>query len=259
MLTSRSTELDSSYPPTTDQHPAPSHTKCLQSDFVQSLSGGFLERLLIQIGSFFENIALSLHKSSDTLRLIRRTRRERKWLLTSNEAFFVHSLARSQSRLSGALAEVGVFEGGSARMICETKGSNRLYLFDTFAGLPDAGEYDTCAHRSQPHLYACSLASVQSYLQPFPNVFFHQGLFPHSAGNVPEDEIFSFAHLDVDLYESTLACLKYFYPRMTPGGVILSHDYSILEGVRRAFSEFLHDKPEELIELPTTQCMLVKI
>ena len=261
MLTYRSTALNSSYSATVpgDQQAAPIHARCLQTEFIQSFSGGFLERLLIRFGSFFENIALSLHKSSDTLRLIRRTRRERKWLLTSNEAFLVHSLARSQSRLPGALAEVGVFEGGSARMICETKGRTRLHLFDTFSGLPEASEIDTCAHRNQPNLYACSVESVRAYLGSFPNVFFHQGLFPQSTDKVPADEIFSFAHLDVDLYESTLRCLQYFYPRMNPGGVILSHDYSILEGVRRAFAEFLHDKPEKLIELPTTQCMLVKI
>lgn len=260
MLTPHSTAIDPS--PALESPALPSAfptSQCLQSDFMHRLSGGFLERLLIRFASFFENIALSLHKNSDTLRLIRQTRRERKWLLTSNEAFFVHSLARSQSKLSGALAEVGVFEGGSARMICETKGHSRLHLFDTFSGLPEASEIDSCAHRTRPHLYACSLESVQSYLSSFPNVFFHQGLFPHSVGKVPADETFSFAHLDVDLYESTLRCLEFFYPRMTPGGIILSHDYSILTGVRQAFAEYLHDKPEALIELPTTQCMLVKI
>lgn len=231
----------------------------LQTNFIQGLGGGFLERLLIHIGSFFENIALRLHKKGETLRLISQTRRERKWLLTSNEAFLVHSLARSQSRLPGAMAEVGVFQGGSARMICEAKGQAKLHLFDTFAGLPAASRHDTAAHQTKPHLYACSLASVRAYLSGFPNVSYHQGLFPHSAEEVPESERFSFAHLDVDLYESTLRCLEYFYPRMASGGIILSHDYSILEGVRRAFSEYLQDKPEELIELPSTQCMVVKL
>jgi hypothetical protein len=46
---------------------------------------------------------------------------------------------------------------------------------------------------------------------------------------------------------------------MTPGGVILSHDYSILAGVKQAFEEFLADKPERPIELPSTQCMLIKL
>jgi len=66
-------------------------------------------------------------------------------------------------------------------------------------------------------------------------------------------------HFDVDLYESTLACLRFFYPRMLPGGVMLSHDYSILAGVRKAVDEFLDGKPEKPIELPSTQCMIVKL
>lgn len=70
-------------------------------------------------------------------------------------------------------------------------------------------------HRAKPNLYACSIKSIPSYLQAFPNVFYHKGLFPHSVTNVPGDERFSFA-------------------------------------------EFLDDKPGELIELPTTQCMVVK-
>jgi hypothetical protein len=61
------------------------------------------------------------------------------------------------------------------------------------------------------------------------------------------------------LYEGTRACLEFFYPRMIPGGIMLSHDYSILSGVRAAFEEFMSDKPEGLIELPTTQCMLTKM
>ena len=65
-------------------------------------------------------------------------------------------------------------------------------------------------------------------------------------------------HLDVDLYRSTLQCLEYFWPRVLPGGVLLSHDYSILPGVKQAFTEFTERTPEKVIELPTTQCMLIK-
>lgn len=230
----------------------------LHSNLIQDLGGGLLERLLIRTASAVEELSLSLHKNADTLRLIRETRSQRKWLLTSNEAFVLHSIACAQSKQPGAIAEVGVFEGGSARMICESKGDVPLHLFDTFEGLPAACEYDATVHRAKPHLYACSIESVQSYLQPFPNVYYHKGIFPQSVTNVPQDLQFSFAHFDVDLYESTLCCLNYFYPRMRPGGVILSHDYSILSGVRKAFSEFLDDKPEALIELPTTQCMFVR-
>ena len=142
-------------------------------------------------------------------------------------------------------------------MLCEAKGDKILHLFDTFEGLPKSSEHDRQVHGEKQ--YACSLESVQAVSQgPTRRVYYYKGMFPQSAANVPE-ATYAFVHCDVDLYESTLACLTYFYPRMTKGGVILSHDYSLLAGVKLAFTEFLNDKPESPIELPSTQCMLVKL
>ena len=57
--------------------------------------------------------------------------------------FLIYSLAKAQSKRPGDFAEVGVYQGGSARVICEAKGSKRLRLFDTFSGLPeDSSEAD---------------------------------------------------------------------------------------------------------------------
>jgi hypothetical protein len=100
---------------------------------------------------------------------------------------------------------------------------------------------------------------VQEYLGTYREVRYYKGLFPVSAVELESDRRFAMVHIDVDLYQSTLDCLKFFYPRLTPGGILLSHDYSVLEGVRQAFGEFLADKPERLVELPTTQCALIKI
>ena len=115
-------------------------------------------------------------------------------------------------------------------MICAAKGDRPLHLFDTFEGLPPATRQDGNVHRE--HQYACSLESVREYLSAFPNVSFYKGLFPDTSGPV-ENLRFSFANFDVDLYEGTLACLRFFYPRMNPGGIMLSHDYSILSGVAK--------------------------
>ena len=105
--------------------------------------------------------------------------------------------------------------------------------------------------------YHCSLPEVQEFLKSYKNVHFHPGIFPKSSEGV-EEQMYAFAHFDVDLYDGTKACLEYFYPRMTPGGIMLSHDYDILAGVSQAFHEFFADKPETIIEQPTTQCMVVK-
>ena len=101
------------------------------------------------------------------------------------------------------------------------------------------------------------LESVQAYLAGYDQVYFHKGLFPDSTRDVDESQ-YAFVHLNVDLYEGTLACLEYFYPRMTPGSVILSHDYGLLVGVQQAFQEFMADKPESIFEQPTTQAFIVK-
>ena len=221
------------------------------------LGGGILEQIGIHLVSFVEYTILSAHKKPPTMRRIHKLRRQRRTLVTFNEAFLVHSLASSVANMPGDFAEVGVFQGSTAKMVCEVKGERPLHLFDTFEGLPP-GTTATEKIVYAKTKYACSFEAVQRHLSGYPEVHFHKGLFPASAGSLSPDREFAFVHLDVDLYKSTLDCLQYFYPRLLPGGILLSHDYSILEGVERAFTEFLADKPERLIELPTTQCMLIK-
>jgi hypothetical protein len=46
---------------------------------------------------------------------------------------------------------------------------------------------------------------------------------------------------------------------MVRGGIILIHDYSYLGGVKEALVEFLNHHSERLIELPTSQAMIVKL
>ena len=220
------------------------------------VGGGWLERTSLNWISRVQLRILGAHKDKEVVRAIKQMRRRRRCLLSAYECYIVYSLALSQSKHPGDIAEVGTYEGGSARLICEAKGDRTFYVFDTFEGLPEAAEADGKVHRVSQ--YKVSLESVQEYLKDFPNVHLYKGLFPETSGPI-EDKTFSFAHFDVDLYESTRACLEFFYPRMIVGGIMLSHDYSILAGVRQAFGEFLEDKPEVLIELPSTQCMVIKL
>lgn len=219
------------------------------------LGGGWVERLGFAAVVGFEMLHMGAHKDPAILARIRDMRRKCRSLTTANESFLVYSIARAQSRLDGAMAEVGSYDGGTARMICEGKGTRALHVFDTFDGLPEPTGDEKKTHRK--HQYTATLEKVQELLAPFPDVHLYKGLFPDTAGPI-EGLKFSFAHFDVDLYQGTLDCLNFFYPRMLPGGIMLSHDYSVLAGVRRAFDEFLEGKPEDIIELPTTQCMLIK-
>jgi hypothetical protein len=46
---------------------------------------------------------------------------------------------------------------------------------------------------------------------------------------------------------------------MSSGGIILSHDYVIADGVRKAFDEFFAHKAETVLELTGNQCLVVKL
>jgi len=200
-----------------------------------------LRRLTIGVFARLELLILKGHKERATLSIIRRCRRDAESLLTGNEAFLLHSLAQAQRELGEAMAELGVYQGSSAQIICEAKGDCPLYLFDTFAGLPKPDEDETCLLRQGQ--YSASILAVQGLLRAYSKVNFHPGVFPQSAAGI--DNIrFSFVHLDADLYTSTLDGLEFFYPRMMPGGIIIVHDYSTLPGVAQALTEFLSERRE---------------
>lgn len=186
--------------------------------------------------------------------LIRQIKKETEMLLTNNEAYQVYMAVKRTKKIKGDIAEVGVYKGGSAKIVCEVKGNRHLHLFDTFEGLPEVGDFDTFYCKGQ---YKASYKDVKKYLQHYPNVHFYKGMFPKTAKQIRHKK-FSFVNLDVDIYESTLNCLKFFYPRLTKGGILISHDYSNSSGVKKAFEEFFTDKPEPIIELIGSQCLIIK-
>ena len=176
-------------------------------------------------------------------------------VLLDPEAYSVYASALRTAKIPGEIAEVGVYRGGSARLICEVKGDRSLHLFDTFAGLPKCSQWDPDFRTGG---FSASFEQVSTYLAPFPGVHFHQGLFPETARGL-EQTRFSFVHLDVDLYQSTKDALEWFYPRLNRGGILISHDYANAEGVRKAFDDFFADKQECLIELAGTQVSFAKL
>lgn len=194
--------------------------------------------------------------------------------LTMNlpELYNIYRLLRSVASIPGDVAELGVFRGASAKVIAEVKGKKSLYLFDTFAGLPEIDQANDLTakstaftHGSRESLalnkgkFSAEFEDVRHYLSAYENVQFRVGIFPNTVTDL-EDRRFSFVHLDADIYSSTVAGLEFFYPRLSPGGILISHDYGTVScpGVKKAFDEFMKNRPELLIELWDTQVMLVK-
>jgi len=213
--------------------------------------------LLARLG--YGLVKLSFPSKIERLGLVREAQHDRLMLLTATEAWTLSSLVSSVRHIDGNLAEVGTFRGASAALIARSSDGRKIHVFDTFEGLPEPSQGErSLGWWSRAGEFAADYEDVVRYLSRWPNIVVHKGFFPDTAKGI-DHESFSFVHLDVDLYESTLLCLEWFYPRMQKGGIILSHDHSVCEGVKRAFDVFRTRIQDPLIELATNQCMIVRI
>ena len=149
----------------------------------------------------------------------------------------LEALCRELGNVPGAAAELGVYRGGFARCLNALLPERTLYLFDTFVGFDSAEAQGEAAGFVQAHRNT----GVEKVLRLMPHpekVIVKQGLFPASLGGL--EERFALVSLDVDLEESTLAGLRWFYPRLNPGGYLLLHDYNSprLPGVKKALRRY---------------------
>jgi hypothetical protein len=183
--------------------------------------------------------------------------RWRMWILTS--------VAGQTSRLSGNVAEFGVYRAGCARMILGTVGTApdaRYHLFDTFAGIPDSEL--TTGERAQGYvgkLGNTSVDYVRERLAPWRDqLVFHVGdVFE----TIPEADTgdLSLVHMDLNASAPTRLALEYAYERLVPGGIIVFDDYGHGEvnDQRAVIDEICGPLPENLIVLPSRQALLIRL
>jgi len=159
----------------------------------------------------------------------------------------------SKNNIPGDLAELGVYKGETAKLIHHLIPDRNLFLFDSFSGLPKQVIREDCDGTVRPQTVKFDNTTpddVVKYIKGNENIIVKEGIFPETAKGL-ENKIFAFVHIDADLYQSTLDALLFFYPRLSPGGMILVHDYNHnWEGVEKAINEFSKTIPEGFAELP---------
>lgn len=157
------------------------------------------------------------------------------------------------NNVPGVFAELGVYKGESAQILHLMESSRIFHLFDTFGGFTErdlrqetglAGSYSTRSFADT------SLEAVKTKLGHEDIFRFHKGYFPSTTEGL-ENETFALVNMDADLYNPTKAGLEFFYPRLSPGGVIIIHDYNYKwEGLKRAVDEFSVTIRESLVMVP---------
>jgi O-methyltransferase len=174
----------------------------------------------------------------------------------------------------GDFTELGVYKGESAKILHLMDPSRTFHLYDTFEGFQEEDlkdETGEAAAYTTKNFADTSLEAVKRYLGDSGRFVFHVGRFAGSAAdqqptvqpsNRPTAHLnFSLVNLDADLYLPTKAALEYFYPLLSPGGVIIIHDYNYKwPGIKKAADEFAATVAESLVMVPDMEgtVMIVK-
>lgn len=173
--------------------------------------------------------------------------------------YFQRELLKLALRAPGHFAECGCYKGATAYLLCEAaQGEDRrVHLFDSFEGLSEPGTGDG-EHWTQGAL-AAPLEVVADALSEFQCWKAYPGWIPTRFDEVSEER-FAFVHIDVDLYEPTRDAIEFFYPRLSPGGVMLldDHGFGTCPGAKCAADEFFQDRPEDILLVPNGQAFVIR-
>lgn len=157
-------------------------------------------------------------------------------------------------QIPGAIAELGVHRGDSARLLHHYCPERRLYLFDTYTGFREEdlqAESIKTAYNQSPAFQDTDVATVMRIVGPLSeNVIPVVGWFPESATPEVAAEQFALVHLDADLEAPIAAGLDYFWPRVSPGGYVVVHDYNAWPGARLAVDKFRAAQSVHAVPMP---------
>jgi hypothetical protein len=180
--------------------------------------------------------------------------------------------------IPGDIVECGVWRGGSSVMaavtLAEIGATRRLWLYDTFEGMPPPGEHDVrysgeharASLKSEERVAGAAndwawatLDDVRANLAAtgHADVEYVVGRVEETIpANAPGQ--IALLRLDTDWYESTRHELEQLYPRLAEGGVLIIDDYGHWQGARRAVDEYFANRPILLNRIDYTGRIAVK-
>jgi len=163
----------------------------------------------------------------------------------------------TRDEVDGAVAEFGVYKGKTAKLLRLLCADRDLFLFDTFDGFDDRDLKDDGADPAgrialDGAFKDTSEAAVRAFLGEAASTHFKAGWFPDSASDLAEDIRFALVHVDCDLEQPARAALEWFWPRLSPGGVMIFHDHGSghWPGVARALDAYFAGTPWSPVPMP---------
>lgn len=161
------------------------------------------------------------------------------------------SLLEGCLSVPGDVVELGCYRGDTSllmqKMLLAKASEKRLWIYDSFEGLPEKTIEDASAAGEQfcqGELLVTKREVIDRFKRsgmrvPIIKKGFFEDLDPEK--DLPSEICFGF--LDGDLYKSIKTSLGLCCPRLVEGGILVVHDYNNpeLPGVTKAVDEFLRN------------------
>lgn len=171
--------------------------------------------------------------------------------------------------LNGDFVECGVGKGLLSRTICHyldfERSSKKLYLFDTFEGIPvnDAADHQeklNMVFLNQTHFDTDYHESVCKTFEKYTNVVIVKGRIPSSLETIDLGKV-AYISIDMNNAAAEIAAIEYLWDCLVFGGVVVLDDYAYGPEFlvqKNAWDKFAAEKGFDVLTLPTGQGLIIK-
>lgn len=185
--------------------------------------------------------------------------------VTPQETTEILRLAEQCLSAEGDFVELGCYRGDTSVLLGKllAKTTKKLWLYDSFAGLPEKTPEDSSgagANFQAGELSVTKREVVDKVRKHgLKNVIIKKAWFHELADKDLPTQI-AFAFCDGDLYSSIKTSLNLVAPRLTKHGIIVVHDYNNpeLPGSTRAVDEFLRAHPNYHLQIRHALAILTR-
>ncbi|MDG6218594.1 MAG: TylF/MycF/NovP-related O-methyltransferase [Candidatus Thermoplasmatota archaeon] len=187
-----------------------------------------------------------------------------------------YELYKMTSDLPGAIVECGIFKGASFirfatfRDVFGNSYSHKIIGFDTFSSFQETNFDEDQKYRDdfiksagEQSISREQLIEVLKKKGIENNVELVEGdiniTIPKYLKENPHLKI-SLLNLDTDIYEPAVTILKYLWPRIVKGGILILDDYGTFPGETKAVDEYFKDRDVKILKFPfaMTPCYIFK-
>jgi|ERR1035441_3349920 O-methyltransferase len=182
-------------------------------------------------------------------------------LVSPDRCYVLWTLLRQALKIDADIVECGVYRGGTAamiaRIVADSGSSRKLYLFDTFSGMPETDKGRDL--HMEGDFADTSAEDVERFVNEPEIAVIRKGFIPETFVGL-EAHRFAFAHIDVDIYRSIIDSLEFIWPRLLSGGFVVFDDYGFpsCPGARQAVDQFFAKTTTQPLCLSTGQAIVFK-